>query len=643
MKYRQLYSLTIRHEYYPNGKCPDFTLIPTPECERVIRDFRLLVKYFPFGLKVLTPLKEIEVAGQDGSKTKKIVPFLDIPESVKFSFWMKSDNPDFGAFTDLDKTFSGNSIVNPIFHMQGLPSLGVNISSPKTIELAPSGEYSGRIPTVASNASSLDSFLRVNYEGERSSSQVIIKREDIPGATHAKFDALSQAGQLIIDIGRAQSSINLFSVETLLAEWEKHLEDSGAGADGGFSFKLIELDALSEGAPHVLISNNEQKTYGLNSEYTAQLPADNPDHFLSVKYTGAAPNAEAPRVVIKSETPPGTQAVGLNVNGSIFTISVGADADSVSTSAVAKAWKNNFSPGDFFLELFSADVLRVKELEAFQTDRFVVPENLPDNITIFSVILKNKPFKRPGDLSLDFKLEGPPEVTIDHFKTEPNVMAFAAGQQYGKPINLTYPVRPALPWGVFGRADIHPKVAFDDLSLNTPDADLFIQFRSKAFYWKYYVVSEIGFDNTTPVSAPKQEVKLGENVDKVLDIPFFLEQFESDVLDSNSLVANSDIEKGLEPSEFARLITQLKEIESNLEKATGMTLKTKTRHLLVSKEKIISQKEYEDRLILKLDKSDLDVDKNMAGVQPFKLDVSLRPPKNDEVQVVLIKKPALAV
>ena len=40
MKFRPLFELSLTHNYYQDGRCPDFTIEPTPATEKRLRDHR---------------------------------------------------------------------------------------------------------------------------------------------------------------------------------------------------------------------------------------------------------------------------------------------------------------------------------------------------------------------------------------------------------------------------------------------------------------------------------------------------------------------------------------------------------------------------------------------------------------------------
>ncbi|NEO73619.1 hypothetical protein [Moorena sp. SIO3H5] len=90
MLYKQLFELSILHDYYRDKVCPDLSVEPTPECSRVLRGHRLIVKNKVNGIMVIAPVD---------SKDK---PWVELADNLRFTFILKIKNPDFIDFTDID-------------------------------------------------------------------------------------------------------------------------------------------------------------------------------------------------------------------------------------------------------------------------------------------------------------------------------------------------------------------------------------------------------------------------------------------------------------------------------------------------------------------------------------------------------------
>lgn len=88
--YKELFSLNLMHDYYSDGKCPDFNITPTPECKEFLEDYHIIFKNKITGIQLV-------VATNDGS-----TPFIDISDVSKFTFYMKLNESAFGNYTVLD-------------------------------------------------------------------------------------------------------------------------------------------------------------------------------------------------------------------------------------------------------------------------------------------------------------------------------------------------------------------------------------------------------------------------------------------------------------------------------------------------------------------------------------------------------------
>ncbi|NET83012.1 MAG: hypothetical protein F6J94_14070, partial [Moorea sp. SIO1F2] len=104
MLYKPLFELSILHDYYRDKVCPDLSVEPTPECSRVLRGHRLIVKNKVNGLVVIAPVVSV---GSEDSKHKpkhkpKQKPWVELADNLRFTFILKIKNQDFLDFTDID-------------------------------------------------------------------------------------------------------------------------------------------------------------------------------------------------------------------------------------------------------------------------------------------------------------------------------------------------------------------------------------------------------------------------------------------------------------------------------------------------------------------------------------------------------------
>ena len=100
MKLAATFSLIIRHSYYADGVCPDFSLEPTSDTERLLKNYRCILKPSKNGVVAVTEL------GDDG------LPVIAVDAAVKFRFNLRLRNGDFALFTDLSAI---NQLAAPVY------------------------------------------------------------------------------------------------------------------------------------------------------------------------------------------------------------------------------------------------------------------------------------------------------------------------------------------------------------------------------------------------------------------------------------------------------------------------------------------------------------------------------------------------
>ncbi|MDZ8183660.1 MAG: hypothetical protein RMX96_02195 [Nostoc sp. ChiSLP02] len=90
MPYKQLFELSIIHEYYGDKICPDFNIEPTNQCQKILDGHRLILKNKVNGIVVIAP-----VSLEDR-------PWIELAENLQFSFILKLKNKDFIDFTQIN-------------------------------------------------------------------------------------------------------------------------------------------------------------------------------------------------------------------------------------------------------------------------------------------------------------------------------------------------------------------------------------------------------------------------------------------------------------------------------------------------------------------------------------------------------------
>ncbi len=90
MVYKQLFELSIFHNYYRSQVCPDLSIEPTSECSRILGGYRLILKNKVNGIVVIAPID---------SENK---PQIELADNLKFTFLLKLKNKNFIDFTEID-------------------------------------------------------------------------------------------------------------------------------------------------------------------------------------------------------------------------------------------------------------------------------------------------------------------------------------------------------------------------------------------------------------------------------------------------------------------------------------------------------------------------------------------------------------
>ena len=98
MRHKQLFELSILHDYYQSRICPDFSIEPTTECSKILKGHRLIVKNKVNGIVVIAPVDS------------KQIPWIKLADNLQLTFILKLKNTDFIDFTDIDWEPINNNI-----------------------------------------------------------------------------------------------------------------------------------------------------------------------------------------------------------------------------------------------------------------------------------------------------------------------------------------------------------------------------------------------------------------------------------------------------------------------------------------------------------------------------------------------------
>lgn len=125
IKYKPLFDLEIQHNFYSSGKCPDLEIVPTTNCQTLIKSLGLRFLPTGFGGKLFS--RVATVGNKDFIKNP-------VPDNTKFSFVLRLKKNVFGNFTNLNlkkpatSHYYFNNLVNNI-SSNGFPLLIADITA----------------------------------------------------------------------------------------------------------------------------------------------------------------------------------------------------------------------------------------------------------------------------------------------------------------------------------------------------------------------------------------------------------------------------------------------------------------------------------------------------------------------------------
>ena len=90
LKYKMLATVSLQHEYYTDGRCPDFTVVPSPETEILLKNLGAVYK--SRGNKVMIFVRV-------GANNQPMIP---VPHNVSFVFYMLLENQSFFNFSNIN-------------------------------------------------------------------------------------------------------------------------------------------------------------------------------------------------------------------------------------------------------------------------------------------------------------------------------------------------------------------------------------------------------------------------------------------------------------------------------------------------------------------------------------------------------------
>ncbi len=99
MYYQRLFALDIEHEYYQNKFCPDLTIEPTIECQKILNGHRLILKNKSSGIEV--------IAAVDSRQNL----LIELADNLKFTFILRVNDLRLIDFTAANFAPKGNTVL----------------------------------------------------------------------------------------------------------------------------------------------------------------------------------------------------------------------------------------------------------------------------------------------------------------------------------------------------------------------------------------------------------------------------------------------------------------------------------------------------------------------------------------------------
>ncbi|MCB9267867.1 MAG: hypothetical protein H6558_22825 [Lewinellaceae bacterium] len=489
MQYRELFSLTVENPYYSGMESADFTLEPSAECEQWLRNYRLYVKHHPAGLKVFMPVN-----------AQGVNPLLPLASDVRFDFWMRLRNPDLPLFTDLEKTYDERPIVNPIFTNEG------------TEELT-DGELGKRIRLKAKELETM------HTDAFRVPDTLPPGETDIPFIL--KHNPRPPIDELFVYIPQGGAS-----AAAIKDAWTAFLEQEGNTTD---VTKGFQLEQMLDGKDPIRESGYEKPLI----PYELKLSPAGSESGVRVSYNWGRP---APRLSLKVADSGVDSTLFQEANSKRATFEIFPEQNllkiyiantNITFQELAHAWrhwegKNNTHHLGFRIERLgdgSGKVLnlglgnlssaRVLPLEKAETPELIWPREghrgmkvlysggLPGSrIRITEV--EDGPggeksaivFVPVGGLDV-FSITGNTHLEITGFSSLANVVRVNPHGEMGVTFQLHYPAQPQLPWGVFGKVEIHAGRHFNMApSEGAPENRFVVHFFNTHYYWKGLLLVE---------------------------------------------------------------------------------------------------------------------------------------------------------
>ena len=309
MKYRELFSLNIRHTYYKDGLCPDFLVQPTEDCLTLLRNYQLLYRQTVNGIRVI---------GGDNVFAKSGTVKSSVVNDLNFRFWLILQNSQFPNFTAALEV-GEKSITNPFFARdlndnEDLVLKPSHYTTIRTEMLIIAGKKPHRYrlkarPTIV-NSSDLRHFqiaqpnekeLQVTDFNEdgivvtiknsgnegRSFNLIYEAFSPLPPGVFglASISRVTEVSQFAINFHAPKLPVNYFLVIDDKEEHEFIIEDGDAGRDQKIEFIEFKEVTTSHSKPDEDDSKSKSKPVKHAREFLTELRGQNPGTKIILLYS----------------------------------------------------------------------------------------------------------------------------------------------------------------------------------------------------------------------------------------------------------------------------------------------------------------------------------------------------------------------
>jgi hypothetical protein len=241
MKYRAVFSLRLRHSFYANNRCRDFQIEPAVYTQRLLKNYRCVLKPLPDGILVLT------AAGENDE------PLIPILGNVTFAFQLRLLNTNFSLFTELSDITCKAA---PLFTNEGSRSPAAEVALQLRERTASNSE------TLVFPKGGMRTSFRLGGNPVDGCPVTDFMLAGLPGAKIENYDHGKK--EITIDVPDDATADRIFTVaypvrprrgRGVFADVEIHSNDSISKPGGGASEFFIQFQAKEGKWRYYLVTN----------------------------------------------------------------------------------------------------------------------------------------------------------------------------------------------------------------------------------------------------------------------------------------------------------------------------------------------------------------------------------------------------